>query len=107
MATPPRGPADYLELGDWNAACYQCGRKFKASQLKKHWQGYWVCAQHWEPRHPQDFVRSIVDNMMPPWVQPESDTFIDFCTPNGITAIVDYAVVDCAVVEYISPAFIP
>jgi hypothetical protein len=107
MATPPRGPADYLELGDWNAACYQCGRKFKASQLKKHWQGFWVCPQHWEARHPQDFVRSIVDNMTPPWAQPPSDTYALFCTPNGISAIADFGVADCAINDYISPAFDP
>lgn len=65
------GRADYLELGGWNVQCYQCGRKRKASMLKKHWQGYWVCPEHWEPRHPQDFVRNITDNMTPAWSQPQ------------------------------------
>lgn len=65
------GRADYLALGDWNTQCYQCGRKRKASTMKKHWQGYWVCPEHWEPRHPQDFVRNVTDNMTPPWSQPQ------------------------------------
>lgn len=65
------GRADYLALGDWNVQCYQCGRKRKASMLKKHWQGFWVCPEHWEPRHPQDFVRNTTDNMTPPWSQPQ------------------------------------
>lgn len=105
---PPKGEADYLALGDWNAQCYQCGRKKKASTLVKHWQGYWVCPEHWEPRHSQDFVRGIPDNMTPPWAQPEpADVFAVFCTPNGSTAIADYAVADCAIADYISPMFNP
>ena len=72
------GRADYLALGDHNAVCYECGRKRKASELKKHWQGYWVCPEHWEPRQPQDFVRSVPDVITPPWTQPmPADVFLD------------------------------
>lgn len=70
MGSAARGPNDYYASGDWNAVCYECGRKFKASQLKRHWQGYYVCAKHWEPRHPQDFVRGVQDVQTPPWTQP-------------------------------------
>ncbi len=70
------GRADYYASGDHNAVCYECGRKRKASQLKKHWQGYYVCPEHWEPRQPQDFVRSVPDVQTPPWAQPmPADTF--------------------------------
>ena len=62
--------ADYLALGTWNAACFECGKKFKAEELRRHWQGYYVCKQHWEARQPQDFVRSTPDVQTPPWVQP-------------------------------------
>lgn len=70
MSTPPKGRADYLALGDWNVVCYECGRKRKASYMKRHWQGYYVCPEHWEVRHPQDFVRGIADVQTPPWTQP-------------------------------------
>lgn len=63
------GRADYLALGDWNARCYECGAKYKASELLKHWQGYYVCQRCWEPRHPQDFVRSVSDVQTVPWSQ--------------------------------------
>lgn len=69
------GRADFFAMGDWNAACYECGRKRKASTLKKHWQGYYVCPEHWETRQPQDFVRNVPDVITPPWAQPMSDTF--------------------------------
>ena len=71
MGQPDRGSDDYLELGDWNAVCWVCGNKRKASKLKKHWQGYWVCPEHWEARHPQDFVKGITEKPTPPWVQPQ------------------------------------
>jgi len=70
MTTPPKGRADYLALGDWNVVCYQCGRKRKASYMRRHWQGYYVCPEHWEVRHPQDFVRGVADVQTPPWTQP-------------------------------------
>ena len=71
------GRADYYADGDHNAVCYECGRKRKASTLKRHWQGYWVCPEHWEPRHPQDFVRNVPDIQTPPWVQSmPTDTFV-------------------------------
>lgn len=62
--------ADYLELGDWNSVCFTCGFKYKASQMKKNWQGFWECQSCWTPRQPQDFVRALPDVQTPPWVQP-------------------------------------
>ena len=87
MTTFGRGRADYLELGDWNAVCYECGRKRKASTLLQHWQGYYVCPEHWEPRQPQDFVRSIPDVQTPSWTQNSVNSFVlgDFLiTENSI-----------------------
>ena len=77
MGVPSRGKSDFLLLGDWNAVCFECGRKFKASDLKRHWKGYYVCPSHWEPRQPQDFVRGVQDTQTPPWVQPmPADSFV-------------------------------
>jgi len=103
-----KGRADYLELGDWNAVCYQCGRKRKASTLVKHWQGYYVCQEHWEPRHPQDFVRNVPDTQTPPWTQPmPADVFVGHCFPNNQTALPDYAIPGCFIPDYIHPMFDP
>jgi len=63
------GRADFLRLGDWNTVCYQCGFKRKASYLVRNWQGYYVCPEHNEPRHPQDFVKGVPDNQMPAFTQ--------------------------------------
>lgn len=97
---------DYLDLGNWNAVCSMCGRKRKASELRKNWQGMYRCPEHDEPRHPQDFVRAVPDIQTPPWVQPIPDpVYVEFCTPNGTSAIANWAVADCAIAEYVSPMF--
>lgn len=94
--------------GDFNATCFECGRKFKASQLKKHWQGYFVCPDHWEIRHPQDFVRNVADNMGTPWAQPLASNFITgVCTFAGRVSVADWAIADCAIANYIPPGFTP
>lgn len=98
------GRADYLALGDHNAVCYECGRKFKASELRKHWQGYYVCPEHWEPRHPQDYARAVGDKITPPWAQPvPADTFLNLCVPNGRTALPGQALPGCVISGYIDP----
>lgn len=78
MSVPVKGQADYLNLGDWNAICSVCGRKYKASEMVRQpdgvgtpWGGgTYVCKRDYRPRQPQDFVRGIPDKMAPPWVQP-------------------------------------
>lgn len=64
------GRADYLALGDWNATCDMCGKKFKASMLKARWDGAMVCSYDFEMRQPQDFVRGVPDPQALPWTRP-------------------------------------
>jgi hypothetical protein len=92
------GQADFLRLGDWNADCSMCGLKFKASALKRHWQGQWRCVKCWEPRQPQDFVRNVVDDTSVPWAQPDNSTFIDpySCTVQSSSSVADDAAADCS-----------
>ena len=99
------GNADYLALGDWNATCFQCGNKRKASTMRRHWQGYWVCPEHWEPRHPQDFVRGVQDVQTVPWSQPYQAVTVYFCTPNGLSGVAGMAVAGCAIPSYIAPGY--
>lgn len=87
----PAGQADYLALGDFNAACSMCGRKRKASPMVKNWQGQYRCPWHNEPRQPQDFVRNVKDIQTVPWSQPEtvlfqgpSETFPIFISPSAL-----------------------
>lgn len=108
MTQPIHGKADYLDLGNWNAVCNRCGRKFKASTLKLMWTGEYVCPPHWEARQPQDFVRTPPDDQTPPWTQPmPAPIFVYFCTLNGSSAITQYATAGCVVAGFVSPSFDP
>lgn len=64
----------YFKKGDWNAVCDRCGFNFKASELRKTWDGFYVCKDDFETRHPQDFVRSRPDRQTVPWTRPPGDS---------------------------------
>ena len=77
------GPKDYLALGDWNAICDVCGAKFKASELRKRWDGYMCCSDDWEERHPQDLIRLPKERQAPPWARPVgTDQFVTVAPVN-------------------------
>lgn len=92
-------------MGDWNVACSMCGRKLKASQAVKNWQGQYRCPEHNEPRQPQDFVRAVPDVQSVPFSQPETDIDIYVCSINGVSAIPDEAIPDCSIPD--NPIFFP
>lgn len=70
----------------WLAVCDRCGFEYHSYELQQEWTGHMVCKSCWEPRHPQDFVRAIPDNPIPPWTRPE---------PEDVFVSVDYGVPDC------------
>jgi hypothetical protein len=92
----PGGQADHLALGDYNAVCSMCGRKRKASQMVKNWQGQYRCPWHNEIRQPQDFTRNIKDIQTVPWAQPEEILFVAVCDLYGISALPGYAIPGCS-----------
>lgn len=82
------GNRTYFKLGDCNAICYVCGFKRKASEMKQRWDGVYCCTEDWEPRHPQDFVRSTPVETAPPWTQPPSPSVYSGPTPVQLTSLV-------------------
>lgn len=71
-----------LKLGDWNAVCDVCGFEFKASQLRKRWDGQMVCSKDFETRHPQDLIRTIREHGGVAWARPEpTETFVSVPEP--------------------------
>lgn len=90
---------DRWDGGDWNAQCFRCGRKRKASELRRYWEGFWVCPEHWEERQPQDFVKGVPDNTSVPWSQPAATQYIGppICTPAGRTATPGLMIPGCTI----------
>lgn len=94
------------DRGDWEAICDSCGRKFKASKLKMRWDGLMVCAQDWEARQPQDFVRGVPDPQLVPWVRDEAKDKFKQCTTD--TSLAGLAIAGCAIpANIINPGIVP
>lgn len=69
--------------GDAFAICDSCGLRFFLSELKKDWRGYMVCKDDYEPRHPQDTVKSRADKIVIDNARPEvTDIFLE---PGDVT----------------------
>lgn len=94
------------QKGDWDAICDECGMKFKASELRKRWDGLMVDSRCWEPRQPQDFVKARLDKQAVPWSRPEaSDSFI---ATGIISAVAGIAISGFAVSgNILNPGLVP
>lgn len=89
--------SNHYRPGDYKAECSMCMGEFYASELIKHWQGFWRCKRCWEPRHPQDFVRAGRPEAPVPWVQKAADVEVtNICTLEGRTAIPGLAIPYCS-----------
>jgi hypothetical protein len=63
--------------GQWNLICDSCGKKIKAGESRKRWDGLIVCSEDYEQRHSQDFVRARQDKISIPFSRPRPpDIFV-------------------------------
>jgi len=68
-----RNPKSEYIPGDYWVICDRCGFKYRRSECRLTWDNLLVCRKDWEPRHPQDFVRSKRDNQRVPIPRPDSN----------------------------------
>ena len=89
---------NWLKLGDYNAICDSCGRKFKASTMHRRWDGLFVCKEDFEYKHPQLSLKVRGDKQQVPVPRPEpvQDTFINVCYVWQSSGYSDIATADCA-----------
>lgn len=83
--------------GDYWVECQRTGKVIRASDARREWTGLIVAKEEWEPRHPQDYLRTRADKMTPRGIiNPETPgTELTLCLP---TSVVGEAVVGCAIV---------
>lgn len=64
--------------GDWRVICDVCGKDMLASKAKRRWDGFIVCADDWETRHPQDFLKVQKESNRVAFTRPEpADVFVE------------------------------
>jgi len=61
---------NYYTSGEWNLICDVCGKKIKSGRSRHRWDGFVVCEDDYETRHPQDFVRARQDKISVPFTRP-------------------------------------
>lgn len=61
---------NYYISGEWNLTCDVCSKKIKAHEAKTRWDGFIVCGDCFENRHPQDFVKAQTDKISVPFQRP-------------------------------------
>lgn len=61
---------NYFISGEWNVTCDICSKKIKAHEAKQRWDGFIVCPEDYEQRHPQDFVKAKTDKVSVPFTRP-------------------------------------
>ena len=84
--------------GDWNIVCDVCSKKIKFSITRKRWDGFLVCPDCYEMRHPQDFVKTRQDKISVPDTRPIPPlVFVEgLCTIPSSSGYVGLATAGCA-----------
>jgi hypothetical protein len=86
---------------EYNALCDVCGFKKKATDLRRRWDGFMVCKDDWEQRHPLDFYRTRNDTHLLPFIRSDNDGVSVAPTVLACTLVTrqgraDTGVADCA-----------
>ena len=82
---------DY-KSGDWLVICDVCSVKVNASKTRKRWDGFKVCFDCFENRHPQDFIKSRNDKISVPFTRPQPpDVFVEVDSYEYNVAIPNWA----------------
>ena len=68
---------NHFASGEWNIICDVCNKKIKSGEAKQRWDGFIVCPDDFETRHPQDFVMAKQDQITVPFSRPrQPDIFV-------------------------------
>jgi hypothetical protein len=59
-----------------NVLCPVCQFQYKSNELRRRWDGIFVCPKDWETRHPLEFIRAINDTSPVPFTYPDVVTDI-------------------------------
>jgi len=60
---------DKFKAGDWNAQCDVCGFSYKASKMKRRWDGLYVCEEDFEVKHPAFEQKLKASSPTVPWTR--------------------------------------
>jgi hypothetical protein len=66
--------------GNYKFTCHVCGFWYPSGEIKKRWDGVYVCSKDWEPRHPQTLIKIRGERAFPSIVSkdasPDPEVFV-------------------------------
>jgi hypothetical protein len=90
--------------GSWLVICDSCAKKIRSEEAFHRWDGFVVCGNCFEERHPQDFLRARVDKITVPFTRPRGeDVFVEDvgCTIEHQQGIAGIGVAGCAICGHV------
>ena len=75
--------------GQWNFYCDVCSKKLKSGEAFHRWDGFIVCKEDYEIRHPMDFIKTRQEKISVPWTRSRNDNVIV-----SLYVLVDYVDTD-------------
>ena len=88
------------QAGNHWVVCDNCGFDIRAADIRETWDGRQVCPSDWEPRQPQDFVRSkqeVIAARDPVRPEPVVVFLGDECNNTALAGIAICGIVLCGV----------
>jgi len=81
----------------WKFTCHVCGFWYPSTEIKKRWDGLYVCDKDYETRHPQTLIKVRGERAFPDIVSSDgTDQFIQFCDINGSAGYAGMGTAGCA-----------
>lgn len=83
--------------GNWKVTCHVCGFWYPSSEIKKRWDGLFVCNKDWEVRHPQTLIKVRGERAFPDFVSKDAspDKEVFFCDIFKSSPYVSMATIGC------------
>ena len=96
---------NYFISGEFNVTCDICSKKIKAHEAHHRWDGFIVCADDYEVRHEQDFVKAKTDKLTVPFQRPIPTEVFQYCDAYTRQGLADIGTADCARADQTTPNF--
>ncbi len=83
--------------GNWKFSCHVCGMWYPSGEIKKRWDGLYVCHKDWEVKHPQLFIKVRAETAVPSYISKDGEPeYIFYCSIEGSSGYAGLAEAGCA-----------